>query len=382
MTRRKILAVSGTRADYGLMRPVFAAIRKHQGLDLEIAATGIHLMEEYGLTVREILADGIPFRRVEATYSGDDRPSMARFLGAFIQGFTRLADEIRPDILLLLGDRAEMLGGAAVGAYLAIPVAHVHGGDRSSTVDDPVRHAITKLSHLHFAATRASADRILRLGEDPSRVFVVGAPSLDVLVNEPSEDREALFRRYGLRPEEPLILVLQHPVTVEMEHAADQMRETLRAVEEVQLPALVLYPNADAGGRSMIRTIREFEHLPFLRVLPHLPHRDYVAFLRNAAVLVGNSSSGIIEAPVLHLPVVNIGTRQEGRERSENVLDAGYRTAEIAAAIRKAVSDVSFREQVRACRNPYGDGHAGERIARILSEVPLGPDLVQKVMAY
>jgi GDP/UDP-N,N'-diacetylbacillosamine 2-epimerase (hydrolysing) len=382
MTRRRVLAVSGTRADYGLMRPVFAAIRGHPGLDLEIAATGMHLMEEYGSTVSEIQADGIPFRRVEATYSGDDRSSMARFLGAFIGGFTRLAEEIRPDILLLLGDRAEMLGGAAVGAYLAIPVAHVHGGDRSSTVDDPVRHAITKLSHLHFAATPASADRILRLGEDPSRVFVVGAPSLDVLLTEPSVDREALFRRYGLRPEEPLVLVLQHPVTVEMEHAGDQMGETLRAVEEVQLPALVLYPNADAGGRSMIRTIREFGHIPFLRVLPHLPHRDYVAFLRNAAVLVGNSSSGIIEAPVLHLPVVNIGTRQEGRERSENVLDAGYRTAEIAAAIRKAVSDVPFREQVRACRNPYGDGHAGERIARILSEVPLGPDLLQKVMAY
>jgi UDP-hydrolysing UDP-N-acetyl-D-glucosamine 2-epimerase len=382
MTRRRVLAVSGTRADYGLMRPVFAAIRRQQGLDLEIAATGMHLMEEYGLTVNEIRADGIPFRRVEATYRGDDRSSMARFLGAFIDGFTGLVEEIRPDILLLLGDRAEMLGGAAVGAYLAIPVAHVHGGDRSSTVDDPVRHAITKLSHLHFAATQASADRILRLGEDPSRIFVVGAPSLDVLLHERPEDRETLFRRYGLPPDEPLVLVLQHPVTVEVEDAAGQMRETLRAVEAVQLPALVLYPNADAGGRAMIRAIREFEHLPILRVLPHLPHRDYLAFLRHAAVLVGNSSSGIIEAPALHLPVVNIGTRQEGRERSENVLDAGYERSEIAEAIQKAVSDPGFREQVNSCQNPYGDGHAGERIARILSEIPLGQDLVQKVMSY
>jgi len=381
MTRRKILAVSGTRADYGLMRPVFAAIRK-QGLDLEIAATGMHLMEEYGSTVNEILADGIPVRRVEATSQGDDRPSMARFLGAFIDGFTRVAEDVRPDILLLLGDRAEMLGGAAVGAYLAIPVAHVHGGDRSSTVDDPVRHAITKLSHIHFAATQASADRILRLGEDPSRVFVVGAPSLDVLVNEPSEGREALFRRYGLRPEEPLILVLQHPVTVEVEDAAGQMRETLRAVEEMQLPALVLYPNADAGGRAMIRAIREFEHLPILRVLPHLPHHDYLAFLRHAAVLVGNSSSGIIEAPALLLPVVNIGTRQKGRERAANVLDVGYERSEIAEAIQKAVSDPGFREQVKTCHNPYGDGHAGERIARVLHDTPLSRTFVQKEITY
>ncbi|MDD1659589.1 MAG: UDP-N-acetylglucosamine 2-epimerase [Methanomicrobiales archaeon] len=382
MTRRKILAVSGTRADYGLMRSVFAAIRRHQNLELVIAATGMHLMAEYGFTLTEIQEDGIPVRRVEATYQGDDRPSMARFLGAFIEGFTRLAEEIRPDIILLLGDRAEMLGGAAVGAYLAIPLAHVHGGDRSSTVDDPVRHAITKLSHLHFAATRASAERILRMGEDPTRVVVVGAPSLDALLNEEPEERSPLFRRYGLNPEEPLIMVLQHPVTMEVEQAADQMRETLRAVEEVHLPTLVLYPNADAGGRSMIRSIREFEHLPYLRVFPHLPYRDYVAFLRNAAVLVGNSSSGIIEAPVLHLPVVNVGTRQVGRERSENVLEAGYRKAEIREAIRTAVSDPGFREQVKNCRNPYGDGHAGERIAKVLSEIPLGPALVQKEMSY
>jgi GDP/UDP-N,N'-diacetylbacillosamine 2-epimerase (hydrolysing) len=381
MTRRKVLAVSGTRADYGLMRPVFTAIRE-QGLDLEIAATGMHLMQEFGLTLNEILEDGIPVRRVEATSQGDDRPSMARFLGEFIGGFTRVAEDVRPDIILLLGDRAEMLGGAAVGAYLAIPVAHVHGGDLSSTVDDPVRHAITKLSHLHFAATEASAERIRRLGEDPSRVFVVGAPSLDVLLHEPAEERETLFSRNGLMPDRPLVLVLQHPVTVEVEEAASQMRETLRAVEAVQLPALVLYPNADAGGRAMIRVIREFAHLPFLRVLPHLPHRDYLAFLRQAAVLVGNSSSGIIEAPALHLPVVNIGTRQQGRERAENVLDAGYGHVEIEGAIRRAVSDLGFQEQVKRCRNPYGDGHAGERIARILSEVPLGPGVVQKVMQY
>lgn len=381
MTRR-ILAVSGTRADYGLMRPVFAAIRKRPDLDLTIAATGMHLMEEYGFTLGEILADGIPVRRVEATCRGDDRPSMARFLGAFIDGFAGLAEEIHPDLILLLGDRAEMLGGAAVGAYLATPIAHVHGGDLSSTVDDPVRHAITKLSHLHFAATEASAERIRRMGEDASRVVVTGAPALDVLLREPREEREPLFCRYGLSPDEPLVVVLQHPVTLEIEQAADQMRETLRAVEAVELPALVLYPNADAGGRAMIRVIREFARLPFLRVVPHLPHRDYVGLLRHAAVLVGNSSSGIIEAPVLRLPVVNIGTRQQGRERSENVLDAGYRKDEIAAAITRAVADPVFREQVKACRNPYGDGHAGERIARVLSEIPLGPDLVQKVMSY
>ncbi|MDD1668759.1 MAG: UDP-N-acetylglucosamine 2-epimerase [Methanomicrobiales archaeon] len=375
---RKILYLSGSRADYGLMLPVLDRIRADPALGLEIMATGMHLMEEFGSTVGDIERDGFRVHRLEATCREDDKRSMVEFTGDLLRLLSTEIPRLHPDILLLLGDRAEMLAGAIAGSYLSIPVAHVHGGDVSSTVDEHARHAITKLAHIHFPATRMAEERIIRMGEDPSRVFVTGAPSLDPILAGGFTDPVAVRRSLGLGERRPVILVIQHPVTLESDRAGEQMEATLRAVADLGHETIVIYPNADAGGRQMIRTIGEYSRYPFIHVLKNLPRRDFLGLLSGVDLLVGNSSAGIIEAPSFHLPVVNIGSRQEGRDRSGNIIDVPPERTAIRGAMEKALSDPEFRERVRTCTSPYGDGHASERIVAILREIPLGKDLLQK----
>jgi UDP-hydrolysing UDP-N-acetyl-D-glucosamine 2-epimerase len=308
---------------------------------------------------------------------------MAEFVGNLIVYLTKKVREIRPDIILLLGDRGEMLAGAIVGNYTGIPVAHIHGGEITSTVDEPVRHAITKLAHLHLPATKKSARRIIRMGEKTSRVHVVGAPGLESILSGVFTPKAKLVKKYRIKPHQPLVLVVQHPVSAEVADAAQQMRATLTAVAGLQYQALVMYPNADAGGRQMIGVIEDFcrkNHM--IHAYKNLPHDDYLGLLKIASVLVGNSSSGIIEAPSFHLPVVNIGTRQEGRERAGNVIETGYTEQEISAAIKKAISDQMFLQKLRRCRNPYGSGDSSRRIVDVLRHITFIKNDIQKKNFY
>jgi UDP-hydrolysing UDP-N-acetyl-D-glucosamine 2-epimerase len=275
-----------------------------------------------------------------------------------------------------------MLVGAVAATYMSIPIAHIHGGEISGNVDEPVRHAITKLAHIHFAATEDSAERIRRMGEEPWRIHVVGAPGLDLILSGKAPQLKEIASKYGLDLSKPLLLVVQHPVVTEADEAASQIRQTLEAVKELKHQTILIYPNADAGGRRMIEVIRGYEKCRFLKTFRSVPHEDYLGLLRLASVMVGNSSSGIIEAPSFGLPVVNIGTRQTGRQRAGNIIDVGYDTEEIIEAINKALHDQYFREKVGQCKNPYGDGKAGERIVRILSEVKLNKKLLEKRMTY
>lgn len=378
--KRKILYISGSRAEYGLMRSVLREIKKHPALELEIIVTGMHLMREFGLTVKDIEKDGYKFHRVYAVYERDDKKSMADFIGKFISLLTEKITEIDPDIILLVGDRGEMLAGAIVGAYLTIPVAHIHGGEVTSTVDEIARHAITKLSHIHFVATPLSARRVIQMGENPSNVFIVGAPSIDnILSGEFTQPRD-IAKNYDLDLSRPIIIVVQHPVTTEIEDAERQMRETMEAISDIGEQTIVIYPNADAGGRRMIKVIEKYRDKTFIRIYESVPYMDFLGLMNVADVLVGNSSSGIIEAPSFGLPVVNIGKRQEGRERAENIIDVNHDRKEIKKAIEKALYDENFKRLVKSSRNknPYGDGKAGVRIARILSEIDLSTNLLQK----
>jgi UDP-hydrolysing UDP-N-acetyl-D-glucosamine 2-epimerase len=375
---RKIVYITGTRADYGLMRYALKEIESRVGLDLAVVATGMHLMGEFGCTVSEIESECLEVHRLDATYESDDKPSMARFAGRLIQLLTDKLEELNPDVILLLGDRGEMLAGAIAGAYLSIPVAHVHGGDVTSTVDDLVRNAITKLSQIHMAATRKSAERIASMGEDPSRIFTVGAPGLDSIFKEAFSGPEEIRERYELDISRPLLMVIQHPVTLEAEHAGDQMRETLEATLGLGRQTIVIYPNADAGGRKMIEAIEEYKCAPNLKSFKSLPRRDFLGMMKIAGAIIGNSSSGIIEAPSLCLPAINIGSRQRGRERGENVIDAGYDRDEIASATLRALYDEEFRKRVLGARSPYGDGNAGKRIADILSNIEIDESMLQK----
>ena len=380
--KRKILYITGTRADYGLMKSVLREIENHPKLELELIATGMHLMPEFGMTINEIKKDGFKIHEIAATYEQDNKQSMANFVGKFIQLLTDKVKKIKPDIIMVLGDRGEMLAGAIVGTYLTIPVAHIHGGDISSTVDEIVRHAITKLAHIHFPATEKSAERIIKMGEDPSNVFVVGAPGLDIILNENLIEPTKLSEKYNLDLSEPILLVIQHPVTTEVDDAPTQIRETLEAISELRYQTILIYPNADAGGRNMIEVIKEYEKYPFIKIFKNIPYKEYLSLMNIVSVMVGNSSSGIIEAPSFGLPVVNIGTRQEGRQRAENVIDVDYDKEEIKAAIKKALYDEEFKEKVKNCKNPYGDGKAGVRIADILSKIKIDTNLLQKKITY
>lgn len=380
---RKIAVVTGTRAEYGILKPVLKTIKTHPRLDLALVVTGMHLSREFGYTIKEIRKDGFKIdAKVEMLHAEDTGAAMAKSIGQGIEKMTEVLKRIKPDFIVLLGDRAEMLAGAVAASYVGIPIAHLHGGEVSGSVDDSVRHAITKLAHVHFPATRGSANRIIKMGEDPSRVFIVGAPSLDTILNERLPKQAKLSKKYGLDLSKPILLVLQHPVVTEADEAANQIKETLNAIVELKHQTIIIYPNADAGGRRMIKVIKKYERYPFIKSFKSVPYSDYLGLMRVASVMVGNSSSGIIETPSFHLPVVNIGSREKGRERSTNVIDVRHSKREIVKAIKKALYDKRFRFKVKKCRNPYGNGEAGPRIAETLSKIKITPKLTQKRIVY
>jgi GDP/UDP-N,N'-diacetylbacillosamine 2-epimerase (hydrolysing) len=379
---RKVLYISGTRADYGLMQSTLRSIDNNPKLKLEIVATGMHLMEDFGATLNEISKDGFSYHTIEAKYEKDYRSSMVEFIGVLLQKLPMKVKEINPDVILLLGDRGEMLAGAITGAYLGIPIAHIHGGEVSSTVDDFTRHAITKLAHIHFPATELSAQRILKMGELNENIFVTGAPGLDSILHEKLIEPEKIARNYGLDLSQPIIMVIQHPVSMEVEYARDQIRQTLEAIIDLKFQAVIIYPNSDAGGRRMIEVIENYELNPNIKAYRNIPRKEYLSLLNIASVLVGNSSSGIIEASSFRLPVVNIGTRQAGRERSNNVIDADYEKKDIKFKVLMCLYDEKFKQKVKNCSNPYGDGKTGAKIAAILSRINITERLLQKKLSY
>jgi GDP/UDP-N,N'-diacetylbacillosamine 2-epimerase (hydrolysing) len=380
--KRKILYVSGTRADYGLMRSVLFAIHGYPGLSLEIGVTGMHLLPEFGSTIQEIRKDGFSCHIIDATSTMDSRVAMALFVGDCLRGCGELFRKVKPDIILILGDRGEMLSAAVAGAYMGIPVVHVHGGDRTSTVDDIARHAITKLSHVHCPATQDSADRIIKMGEDPRRVHVVGSPGIEQILRVPPTGRDELASKYSITWSRRLILVIFHPESFSTGNPSAHMEQVLDAVLSFHEQVILIYPNADAGGRAMIDVIQKYEGTPDFRAYPSIPHRDFLGLLNYASVLVGNSSSGIIEAPSFGTPAVNIGNRQQDRTRGKNVIDTGYTTDEIRNAIDTALNDLTFRESVKKAGNPYGDGMTSGKITKILADLEITPDLLQKRMMY
>lgn len=380
---RKIAVITGTRAEYGIFRSVLREIEANPELDLSLIVIGMHLSDEFGYTVKEIERDGFTVdAKINILHTEDTGAAMAQSIGKSVVKTAKALGKIKPDILLILGDRSEMLVGAVSATYMGIPIAHIHGGDISGNVDEPVRHAITKLAHIHLAATEESASRIIKMGEEPWRVHVVGAPGLDSILNEKMPEPSEVAGKYGLDLSKPVLLVVQHSVITEAEDASNQIRQTLEAIRELGYQTVLVYPNADAGGRRMIDVIKEYEKYPFLETYKSLPRDEYLGLMRIAGVMVGNSSSGIIEAPSFGLPVVNIGRRQAGRQRAENIIDVDYDKKEIIKAIQYALEDEEFREKAKNCKNFYGDGKAGTRIAKVLSQVKADRRLLEKRMTY
>lgn len=372
---RKVCYITGTRADFGLMRSTLTTIDDHEGLDLSVIVTGMHLSPLYGHTVDEIEAAELRIAaRVPVPLEPATGATMARNIGLMLGAFTDALEAERPDIVLLLGDRGEMLAGALAAIHLNIPVAHIHGGERSGTVDEPVRHAVSKLSHLHFTATQDARDRLIRMGEAADHVHVTGAPGLDGLTAAPPPDRAATAAAHGLDPARPFALMVYHPVLQEAEAAAKDTRALLAVLKTSGVQVLALMPNADAGSEGVRAVLSEADGQNGVIVRTHLVRPDFIAAMAAADLMIGNSSAGIIEAASFGTPVVNIGSRQNLRERNANVIDASGQDDALIDAVAEALAAGRH-----ARTNLYGDGCAGARIARLLAVTPLDATLLMKV---
>ena len=369
--------LSGTRADYGLMRHTLRTITNHADLELGVIVTGMHLDKDYGETISEIEADGFSIVKRIPTNSYIVNSHMARGIASVIEGCCDLFAVDRPDLLLVLGDRGEMLGGAIASIYSNIPVAHIHGGERSGTVDEPVRHAISKLAHLHLTATQVSADRLISMGESADRVFCVGAPGLDDIMSQSLCSREMLFSREQLQDDKPVALLLLHPVVQTYDEGSRHIQSIIEAIRAAGYRMVGLRPNSDVGGEAIRRVLDAEAGASDLRLHTHLPRHEFLSWMAAADVMIGNSSSGIIEAASFGTPVINVGNRQRLRERNLNVFDVDADTEQLIAALKQARSVGKF-----PATNVYGDGKSAERITHLLASLPLDRSLLEKICAY
>jgi UDP-hydrolysing UDP-N-acetyl-D-glucosamine 2-epimerase len=370
---RTIAVVTAGRADYAICLPVLRRIEADPELKLHLIVSGMHLSPEFGLTVNSIVADGFKIGdRIEMLLSSDTPEGIGKSMGLGTIAFSQLYARFRPDILVVLADRFEMHAAALAALPFRIPVAHIEGGDLTEgAIDDALRHSITKLSHLHFVSTEEYANRVVQLGEEPWRVLVSGAPSLDNLKSLKLLTASELERKYAISLQPPPLLVTYHPVTLEYEHTGQQILELLEALKTFEMPIIFTHPNADTCGSVITQAIKEFVgNHPSAHLINNMGTQDYLSMMSCAGVMVGNSSSGIVEAPSFKLPVVNIGTRQRGRVRAANVIDVGYSREEIIDGINKAHRP-AFRNSLSNLVNPYGTGDAAEKIVGRLKTVVL-----------
>jgi UDP-hydrolysing UDP-N-acetyl-D-glucosamine 2-epimerase len=377
---RTIGVVTTARSDYGIYRPVLQRLQADADVQLKLFVSGMHLAPEFGLTVKAIEADGYPIaERVEMLLASDSPEGIAKSIGLGVIGFAQAFARCRPDILVVLGDRFEMYAAALAALSFTMPIAHIHGGEvTQGAIDEGLRHSMTKLSHLHFVATQAYARRVRQLGEEPWRVIVSGAPALDNVGTLELYGRDELSARYGVPLQPAPLLVTFHPTTLEHDQAEWQVIELLAALHDAALPVIFTQANADTGGRMIQQKISEFVKAQAKAwAVDNLGTRGYFSWMKVAAAMVGNSSSGLIEAPSFELPVVNIGLRQAGRVRAANVIDVGTDRAAIVDGIRRAVQP-EFRAGLRGLINPYGDGTAAERIVAHLKSVELDQRLIMK----
>lgn len=375
---RRICYLTGTRADFGLMASTLRRIDADPRLSLSLIVTGMHLSERFGRTIDEIEATGLHIaERIAVDHDLTGGAGMAQNLAAMLHGLVPALERLRPDLLLLLGDRGEMLAGAIAAIHLGIPVAHLHGGERSGTVDEPVRHAVSKLSHLHLVATSDARDRLVRMGERGDSIHVVGAPGIDDLLACPRPPRAELCRAAALDAERAVALMVFHPVLQEARDAAGQVRAIVDAALAEGVQLLALLPNSDAGHEAVRAELLDAERMGRLVLRKHLRRDEYIGWLACCDVLLGNSSSGIIEAASFGTPVVNVGSRQNLRERNSNVIDVPPERHALQAAIAKALSIGRH-----GAENVYGDGRAGPRIVEVLAHANLDARLMAKCNAY
>lgn len=386
MKKRKVCVVITTRGNYAKMKSVIAAIQEASDLELQLVLGGMVVLEKYGRILNTLEGQKLPVARtIHFVIEGESLVTMAKSAGLAVTEFATAFEDLKPDVVLVIADRFECLPIAMAAAYMNIAVAHVEGGEVSGSIDESIRHAISKLAHLHFTASNEAAKRIERMGEDPATIIPVGGTSMDVIRQLDLDDLEPVrryMRDYGMGPLIDLIpdqylVLIQHPVTTEYEDNLTHIRETIAALEELSMPTVWVLPNMDAGSDGInkgIRMYRENERPGHIHFFKSLPIELFAPLLKNAACMLGNSSSGIREAAFLGTPSVNIGSRQHGRDRGENVIDVDYERGEIVAAVRMHLKHGRYAPDHR-----YGDGNAASRIVEVLRTHKF---LIQKTIAY
>lgn len=371
---RKVCVVVGSRANYSSIKSAMRAIQAHPDLELQVVAAASAVLDRYGAVVDLIERDGFqPAARVFMLVEGETPATMAKSTGMGLLELPTLFDQLQPDIVLTVGDRFETMATTLAAAYMNIPLAHTMGGEVSGTIDESIRHAVTKFAHIHFPACSDARDRIIKLGERPEDVYLVGCPRIDLVAEVLERDRNGLDAQLFAEGvggvfdlNRPFLMLSQHPVTTEYGEGERQIHETLQAIARVGIPTIALWPNADAGSEDISRGMRKFrEHGDDSRIhfFKNLPTSTYIRLMRRTACLIGNSSSAIREGAFIGTPAVNIGTRQAMRQRGSNVLDVDHCRDEIADAIMQQVQHGPYPSEPI-----YGDGHAGERIADVLSK--------------
>jgi UDP-hydrolysing UDP-N-acetyl-D-glucosamine 2-epimerase len=394
MAKRKVAVFTGNRAEYGLQYPVLKGVHQHPELDCHLLVSGAHLEESFGRTLEEIRSDGFHIdSEVKINMGSDSKTSTANAIGSGVLSISSALQKFMPDIFVVSADRFEGFAALIASTQMNIPTAHIEGGDitEGGALDDSVRHAMTKLAHLHFTTNQQSSNRILAMGEESWRVHTVGFPVIDLIAEKRYATLDEVVKKLSLDLTRPIILFTQHSVTTEFEDSFTQLKPSLDAIRELSsrgIQIIMTYPNNDAGGESIISSIKtlESESLPGIQVHRSLGRYTYHGVLALAwkadvkVACVGNSSSGIKETPAFGCPTVNIGSRQEGRLRGNNVLDTGYSCKEIVSAVERCFDNKDFREKCRKTNNPYYLGDAGKKIASVLSSVPLDQKLLRKLM--
>jgi UDP-N-acetylglucosamine 2-epimerase (non-hydrolysing)/GDP/UDP-N,N'-diacetylbacillosamine 2-epimerase (hydrolysing) len=381
--KRKVLFITERRADYSRLKPILELAKKSRKLEIIIVATGLHFLKSFGETKQALASDGFKIDFELPVYRTSDKDcgaTMARAFGQFVLNLTDVAEKVQPDLIFCGFDLGAHLAAAVVGMNLNIPVAHIQGGERSGTIDEVLRHATTKFSHIHFVATEESRERVIKLGENPKYVFLVGSPSLNNIKHVHYVKKGIIMKKFGIDPEKPLIIFLQHPVTTEIKEVERQIGESIAGlktvVEKYGAQVFAIYSNNDAGGKCIVNHL---EHSNFI-VQPHVSVEDFLQLLNVANALVGNSSAGIHEAPSFGLPTVNIGTRQQYRERGVNIIDAPNDRRAIELEVKKCLFDKQFIAKVKKGKNPYDHGDTAKKIVKILETLKFPP--IQKVITY
>jgi UDP-hydrolysing UDP-N-acetyl-D-glucosamine 2-epimerase len=380
VNNRKILLISGSRGEYGYIRPILKLIEQDENLDYEVVATNMHLLPEFGNTVGAFAQDNFKVAYTPyMTLGGYTPQSMVKSLSVLGLSLVDILDHSRPDIILLAGDRGEQLMAAIAGSHMNIPVAHIQAGELSGNIDGLSRHAIARFSHIHFASNEDAERRLIKSGEQSFRVYNVGAPQLDEFMSGGITNKQDLISKYtGL--EGDYILFVQHSITEQHTEAYEQTVSSMRALKKIGMSTFVISPNSDAGSAFVNQAISD-EASTIFHIYRNIPREDYAGLMRFARCIVGNSSSGLLEAPTFELPAVNIGRRQDGRYQGCNVINCSHNADEIELAIRKALT-TDFKKNLNGMKNPYGDGKSSQRIVKILKEVEINQDLLIKKLTY